>query len=289
MLRLARGLCVSTSIAPFRDSSKFIAIAARSGNVASPYIVISAGKAPISHLIVLLRVNAWPVAVPAISRVNVPMSVFVVKAVMPPTPALILAVGSGPPRVDDDAQSVVSNVEPVPAAADAVATVTPDAATVNAAESNKATPLVLHPFNFLQPPLDDQRFNQLDELQSQSEPSQSQQDSADNPQSQSVLANVSNVVDDVCEAMFRVPDVPATSSSSAGSPPSQDSDMADPSAARKRDLSPSLDSRPRGRKQSRHPGSHVPSGVASAASLARARSSSGSRSVSRSRSSSFNS
>ena len=193
------------------------------------------------------------------------------------------------PRVDDDAQSVVSNVEPVPAAANAVATVTPDAATVDVAESNKATPLVLHPFNFLQPPLDDQRFNQLDELQSQSEPSQSQQDSADNPQSQSVLANVSNVVDDVCEAMFRVPDVPATSSSSAGSPPSQDSDMADPSAARKRDLSPSLDSRPRGRKQSRHPGSHVPSGVASAASLARARSSSGSRSVSRSRSSSFNS
>ena len=103
------------------------------------------------------------------------------------------------------------------------------------------------------------------------------------------MANLSNAVDDACEAMFRVPDVPATSSSSAGTPLSQDSDMADPSAARKRDLSPALDPRPRGRKQDRLPVSHVPSGVASAARLVRVRSSSGSRSVSRSRSSSFNS
>ena len=198
-------------------------------------------------------------------------------------------------HVDEDVQSVASNVEAVGGGADGEATVTPEVVNVEVTApdvtvSNTATSHVSAASGLLQPSFDDLRLNQLDEYQTQSEVSQSQQlGSVDNPQSQSVLANLSNVVNDACEAVFRVPDVPAISSVSAGSPLSQDSDMADPSAARKRDLSPSLNSRSRSRKQSRPPGSHVPSGVVAAASLARARSSSGARSGSRSRSSSFNS
>ena len=193
-------------------------------------------------------------------------------------------------RVSRAAQSVASNIEAVAADADAVVTVTPNAANtdiiaLDVAESNIASPAIPHQFSFLHLPLDDQRFNQLDKLQSQSEASQSQQDSTDTPQRQSVLANLSSAVNDACKAVFRVPDAPAPSSSSADSPLSQDSDMADHSAARKRDHSPSVEHRSCGRKQSRVPGAHVPSGVASAACLARARSSSGSWSVSRSKSS----
>ncbi len=126
--------------------------------------------------------------------------------------------------------------------------------------------------------LDDSRFNQLDELQSQDPASSAQSQDDGTPQSQSVLAGLSDVVNDACEAIFRVPAVPA----SPGTPLS-DSAMADPSAARKRDLSSdssSHRSRSRNRKSSRVPGQHMPSGVTAAATLARSRSSSSSRSSS---------
>lgn len=196
--------------------------------------------------------------------------------------------------MDEGVQSIASNVEAAAEGVEVGATVAPevasgDAAAPEVATSNVVTPVVSPAPGPVQPSLDDQRFNQLDDYLTQSESSQSQLGSAASPQSQSVLANLSNVVSEACEAVFKVPGVPAASSFSSGSAPPQDSNMADLSAVRKRDLSPSLESRSRGRKQSRPPGSHVPSGVVSAASLARARSSSASRSGSRSRSSSFNS
>ena len=141
-----------------------------------------------------------------------------------------------------------------------------------------------------QPTLDNQRFNQIDELQTQISSSgfQSQVDSVE---SQSVLADLTGVVNDACEAVFRAPAAPVFSvpSSNDDSLASQDCTMADPPSARKRVLSSLPDSRSRGRKVSRHSSSHLPPGVASAASLARSRSSSGSRSASRSRSSSIDS
>ena len=154
MLRLARELYVSTLSTPFRGSSNFTAIAARCGTVASPYIVISAGKAPISHLIVLLRVNAWPVVVPVILRENDPKFVLVVKVVMPPTPVLIVAVGSGFLAWMTMPSLSLRTLRPLLVVADAEATVTPEVANVDVtasgvAGSNKATPVVPQTFNFL--------------------------------------------------------------------------------------------------------------------------------------------
>ena len=128
----------------------------------------------------------------------------------------------------------------------------------------------------------DDRFNQLDEILSQS----------DDPQSQSVLAGLSEAVEEACATVIEVLDSSDKSApipSSGGSEQLQDSCMVEPSAARKRvasELSSSdggsqAKSKPRGRKALRTPGPHVPPGVSSAAEVARSRSSSGSRSSSR--------
>lgn len=130
----------------------------------------------------------------------------------------------------------------------------------------------------------DERLNELNELQSQS----------DGSQSQSVLCGLSQVVDDACGAVIEV--VASSNNSFAGVSSSgessiqpHDSCMAEPWSAQKRvasDISPSdgssrARSKVRGRKVSRTQGPHIPPGVSSAASLARSRSSSSSRSSSR--------
>lgn len=127
----------------------------------------------------------------------------------------------------------------------------------------------------------DERLNELNELQSQS----------DGSQSQSVLCQV---VDDACEAVIEVVassnnSLAGVSSSGESSIQPHDSCMAEPWSAQKRvasDISPSdgssqARSKVRGRKVSRTQGPHIPPGVSSAASLARSRSSSSSRSSSR--------
>ena len=87
--------------------------------------------------------------------------------------------------------------------------------------------------------LDDQRSNQLDELQTQisSSGSQSQVRSVE---SQSVLADLTGVVNDACEAVFRVPSAPVSSapSSNEDSLLSQDSAMVDPHLCEKESFLP---------------------------------------------------
>ena len=81
------------------------------------------------------------------------------------------------------------------------------------------------------PPVDE-KFNQLDEYQSQSDASQGQ---FVVPQSQSVLAGLTQVVRETCEALVSEGSVSAPSS--VGSAPTHDVSMAEPSVARKRDAS----------------------------------------------------
>ena len=179
-------------------------------------------------------------------------------------------------------------------AADPAANVPTTAATVPAADDPPASSASdgVTLFNFLAPrppqapaasqtstPVVDERFNQLDELQSQVE-----------SPSQSVL---SAVVNEACESVIGVTDSPVSGcSSSVNSGQPQDCDMLEASLARKRGVSEYLSSddsrdrsRSRSRKSSRVPGAHMPSGVSAAAELARSRSSSSSRSLSAKRSS----
>ena len=135
----------------------------------------------------------------------------------------------------------------------------------------------------LSSPLIDERLNQLDEFQSQSDVAQSRGSA---PQSQSVLAGLTQVVHEVS-------DDPADSvPSSAESAPVHDVRMAEPSGAQKQVVSKiassdDVEKSSRGRSQFcgwkalHRPGPHVPPGVSSAALLACLRSSSGSRSSSR--------
>ncbi len=193
-------------------------------------------------------------------------------------------------RDADDLQSVTSeagagapDVVAQPVVDPATSTEDPAANTLVADLTAAAvTALAESPPSQLSGSLDDVRLNQLDEIQTQDSAPNSQSQDDDSPQSQSVLADLSTTVNDACEAIFRVPAVP----DSPGTPLSDDrSDcvMADPSSARKRDLSSdssSNRSRSRNRKASRVPGQHMPSGVTAAATLARSRSSSSSRSSS---------
>ena len=134
----------------------------------------------------------------------------------------------------------------------------------------------------LSSPLVDERLNQLDEFQSQSDVAQSRGSA---PQSQSVLAGLTQVVHEVS-------DDPADSvPSSAESAPVHDVRMAEPSGAQKQVVSEiafsDVEKSSRGRSQFcgwkalHRPGLHVPPGVLSAALLACLRSSLGSRSSSR--------
>ena len=141
----------------------------------------------------------------------------------------------------------------------------------------------------LSSPLIDERLNQLDEFQSHSDVAQSRGSA---PQSQSVLAGLTQVVHEACEVL-EVSDDPADSvPSSAESAPVHDVRMAEPSGAQKQVVSKiassdDVEKSSRGRSQFcgwkalHRPGPHVPPGVSSAALLACLRSSSGSRSSSR--------
>ena len=199
---------------------------------------------------------------------------------------------------DDDFRSVASDVDAASVAgddvaADPAANVPTTAATVPAADDPPAGSasdgVALFNFLALRPPqapaasqtstpVVDERLNQLDELQSQVE-----------SPSQSVL---SGIVNEACESVIGVTDSPVSGcSSSANSVQPQDCDMSEASLARKRGVSEYLSSddsrdrsRSRGRKSSRVPGAHVPSGVSAAAELARSQSSSSSRSLSTKRS-----
>lgn len=195
--------------------------------------------------------------------------------------------------VATEVNDVVTNVaDPSPAdvsAADgSAADVT--AADDSAAGTSSANPAVrsrARLFDFLSPrPLQtsdashlaslpvDERFNQVNELQSQS----------DGSPSQSVLVGLSGVVNEACETVLQTSHslVAVSSSGESCSVQSQDSVMVEPSSARKRvasDLSSSdgssrSKSKARGRKASRIPGPHLPSGVSAAANLACWRSSS---------------
>ena len=123
-------------------------------------------------------------------------------------------------------------------------------------------------------PLDDERFNQLDEYQTQS----------DSLGSQSALVVLTDVVDNACGACESsdCAAISATSSERSDVQP-RDATMAEPSAARKRDASELVSSddsrsrsRSRARKSSRVPAPHLPS---EAGFLARSRSSSSSKSA----------
>ena len=213
------------------------------------------------------------------------------------------------PRDEDDFQSVASdvdnvepdvgaagNVEPDVGAAGDVASVTRVADGDVDGSSEHVTdpvvsPVVLTSQSVSMPPtLIDKRFNQLDELQSQPDASQGQ---FLVPQSQSVLAGLTQVVREASEVL--VSEVSADSApSSSDNAPTHDVSMAEPSVARKRvasevasseDDSSRSRSKARGRKAPKHPAPHVPPGVSSAALLARSRSNSASRSTSSSRSS----
>ena len=130
--------------------------------------------------------------------------------------------------------------------------------------------------------LPDERLNQLDELQTQS----------DGSPSQSALVGLSGIVNEACVTVLQSSSSPVAASSSGAScsVQPQDSVMAEPSFARKRDASDlsssdgSFRSKPksRSRKASGIPCPHLPSGVSAAASLARSRSSSSLKSSSRS-------
>ena len=104
------------------------------------------------------------------------------------------------------------------------------------------------------------------------------------------MAGLTRVVREACEAP--VSEGCNSVPSSVGSASMHDISMAEPSVARKRDASEvgssednSLRSRSktRSRKVPKHPSLHVPTGVSSAAFLARSRSRSGSRSTSSSK------
>ena len=129
--------------------------------------------------------------------------------------------------------------------------------------------------------LDDERFNQLDYLHSSPD---------DAPESQSVLAGLTQIVQDACEGTESSDSPAVTSPAERFKTP--DICMAESSTARKRVVDEIVTSdesrraRSRSWKVSRGPVSHVPPGVSSAALLARSRSTSASRSTSSSRSSS---
>ena len=122
----------------------------------------------------------------------------------------------------------------------------------------------------------DDRFNQLDEIQTQS-----------------VLNGLSDVVDNICESAISALNsaVGSVSESSSCEDPfvkPQDVSMSEPSVTWKREVSEVLSSdesrersRSRGRK-ARATGSHIPSGAAAAANFARSRPSLGVRSSSKS-------
>ena len=129
---------------------------------------------------------------------------------------------------------------------------------------------------------DDERLNQLDEIQTQ-----------DESPSQSVLDGLSGVVNEVCESAIDASESAGGSQSDGAFVNPQDVCMSVPSLSQKRGTSELLSSdeshrsRSRNRKSSRVTSSHVPTGVSAAASLARSRSSSlSSRSPSVSKSSS---
>ena len=130
--------------------------------------------------------------------------------------------------------------------------------------------------------LDDERFNQLDDLHS------SPDGSFDTPESQSVLAGLTQIVQEACEVTVSSDSPVVTSPVEEFKTP--DICMAESSAARKRagdeivSSDESRRGRPRSRKVSRGSVPHVPPGVSSAALLARSRSTSASRSASSSRS-----
>lgn len=107
------------------------------------------------------------------------------------------------------------------------------------------------------------------------------------------MAGLTQVVREACEVLVSEVCTDSAPSSSENAP-SHDVSMAEPSVARKRDvseISSSEDdssrsrSKARGRKAPKHPAPHVPPGVSSVALLARSRSNSASRSASSSRSS----
>ncbi len=216
-----------------------------------------------------------------------------------------------PPADEDDFRSVVSDldageviaVDPVEPSANSAEAADPAAGVADAGAADAGATVAcatdvsaaggtvpdrFGPIDFLAPRpsrtsmVDDERFNQLDEIQTQEE-----------SLSQSVLDGLSGVVNNACESAFDAPSpasVPVSDSSSGEGSfvRPQDVSMSGPSAARKREASELLSSddsrsRPRLRKA---PRPHLPSGVSAAASLARPRSSSGSRSRSGARSTS---
>ena len=142
--------------------------------------------------------------------------------------------------------------------------------------------LALRPPQMSAVPVDDERFNQLDEIQSQEE----------SPR-QSVLVGLSGIVNDACEsavdALHPATDPASGSSSGEGSfVRLQDFSMSELSAARKCEVSElfSSDESCSRSRSCKAPLPHLPSGVSAAASLAHSRSSSSSRSLSSARSSS---
>ena len=198
------------------------------------------------------------------------------------------------PHDDDDFQSVTSEVGTDVAGDDVDADVAASAAhgTVDGSSADGTnSPAVLPVLELSQGPgdslscsLDDKRFNQLDDLQS------SPDGSLDAPESQSVLAGLTQIVRVACE-VAETSDSPAVTSR-AGEFKSPDICVAESSVARKRadneivSSDESRRARSRTRKVSRGPISHVTPGVSSATFLACSRSTSASRSTSSSRSSS---
>ena len=213
------------------------------------------------------------------------------------------------PADEDDFRSVtfdldagdVTTVDPVELSANsadaavAAAAGATDAGTTDAGVagvSDAGGPVSNHvgPVDFLAPrppqtsavPVDDETFNQLDEIQSQEE-----------SPSQSVLVGLSGIVNDACESAVDAlhPATDPASGSSSGEDSfvrPQDVSMSELSAARKCEVSELFSSdESRSRSCSRKaPRPHLPSGVSTAASLACSRSSSSSRSLSSARSSS---
>ena len=125
----------------------------------------------------------------------------------------------------------------------------------------------------------DERLNQLDELPSQPATLPSQpddhRDESDPPQSQSVLADLSGIVNEVCEATIEVLESSYDDTASSGRPIrplSRESSMVELSNVRKRGA-PRASSKERDRKSSRIPTRHIPASVSSAVFLARSNSS----------------
>ena len=184
-----------------------------------------------------------------------------------------------------------SAAEPGPTAGPAAAAAGP-AAAVGSTDGSVRGPVPQFDFLAPRPPLptvsrpatalDDERFNQLDEVQTQE----------DSP-SQSVLDGLSGVVNEVCESAIDALESAGSSESDGTFAKPQDVSMSEPLLSQKRSMAELLSSdesprsRSRNRKSSRVTSSHMPTGVSAAANLARSRSSSlNSRSPSVSRSSS---